>query len=1349
MASCLDFRASSVSGGKLTPEEYAARRDECTKEELERLMETKEFKEWEASKRGRSGPFLRRPLLKAALAALLFLTMLAGVTGGALLYRRTLDNRANRAAEVPEPVLEPLAEAVRDAIASHDLLAEDTKPSAREAAADVAPSRQTNGTKRKHVALLRALHQEIKSLRGAAALAARERNDTVAVLERELSAARGRAGELDTKAAALRLALEVASKEHGTERQATRAELEVCSRKLRECSKQDDTAIRECPVCEPADTCAARNDEAVCASCAVPAALAPLIDRWPVLKGTADEGVPVPLAAISLLITAVGCVAAGFALGRALKSTLPDPSSLHSSSADASSAADEALAMAERDAAASRSLAETLATQLAAQEEALIASQSALAAEEARAQRAASLAKSESSSLSGQVEELRRLLDSWRCAAGELSAELEAAASATFETGSPPPASGAATELCTPGRAPLTARAGNGPLATPVSAKPVGFGATTAATPGPTPGPTPATARFRSWLAASPAPAAPGPADEDPDPWLAAAAARVAQLRERVLGASRRAAEAGAEARSRRTDSDWHAARVRELATDLELAREQLQEERRARGAAEARVRRAADLERELLCLEAQLLLEAADGERERLEGALFASRAEAAELAAAGARLVHAERAIGAAHRELDAGQEEDGEGVEGAGGAGAEYVDEEAHGGVVDEAADEQVDEEVDEEITTGDHQAPRGAVLSLEHHLATPRTASTVSAARPPLSSARRSARGAAELEEDLRRAVEEKVRALEMLASAEKRMLETRALRRGRRAGRVRARAKLDGRRAHAAGRAAALDLDCPPTVAVAAYEPTPGSSRGRASTAASVRSRGRAASPVASTSSTLRSAGGFVGRMASRLLGGSGRARRAVAEAQSAGAAAAPEDVAVSQPAPLDPSPLPTPEALASWLERTQALFGDADEALGAEIRGLDFSAANEERVTEHELGKGDEQTGEPAVSQALPEHAAALGVVATINPTSSASDDASASTSAASDAGAPSPSASPIPSKTPGTPAATSATALCAALRETGQEVEALLERLRSLSCGAGEGPAHDLTRAYAAARAAAAELAEASRQASTEARGAPLEAPDADAARKAEADGEVDRASDEVCAAHRAFDRLMATKLADATGEDAGTGKRGDGTPLSGAGTPTSISAEAFDREAGRRTTAQRALNAALAAKRNALDTVSEAAKALEAAEAALEARAGARADAQQGLAAAATRRAAAAARLHAAQNDLAEAVGAALETLQAAEIYDAETSYFTAEYTNFGTVLKGFEGFLTSKNAAAKNKNKIFRLEDRAMSLSSTTSPAELIAEQEQARQDALGFGRNSAMGYPPPGYGKGRRG
>ena len=38
----------------------------------------------------------------------------------------------------------------------------------------------------------------------------------------------------------------------------------------------------------------------------------------------------------------------------------------------------------------------------------------------------------------------------------------------------------------------------------------------------------------------------------------------------------------------------------------------------------------------------------------------------------------------------------------------------------------------------------------------------------------------------------------------------------------------------------------------------------------------------------------------------------------------------------------------------------------------------------------------------------------------------------------------------------------------------------------------------------------------------------------------------------------------------------------------------------------------------------------------------------------------------------------------------------------------------LQGFEGFLTSKNAMAKNKNKVFKLEDRAFSLSSVTSPA-----------------------------------
>lgn len=100
--------------------------------------------------------------------------------------------------------------------------------------------------------------------------------------------------------------------------------------------------------------------------------------------------------------------------------------------------------------------------------------------------------------------------------------------------------------------------------------------------------------------------------------------------------------------------------------------------------------------------------------------------------------------------------------------------------------------------------------------------------------------------------------------------------------------------------------------------------------------------------------------------------------------------------------------------------------------------------------------------------------------------------------------------------------------------------------------------------------------------------------------------------------------------------------------------------------------------------------------------------------------------------------------------------QIYDTETTYFTSEYTNFGTVLKGFEGFLTSKNAMAKNKNKVFKLEDRAFSLSSVTSPAthELQAEREAAVQEAAAFGGRGKGAFNVKSYGglppaKGRRG
>ena len=42
------------------------------------------------------------------------------------------------------------------------------------------------------------------------------------------------------------------------------------------------------------------------------------------------------------------------------------------------------------------------------------------------------------------------------------------------------------------------------------------------------------------------------------------------------------------------------------------------------------------------------------------------------------------------------------------------------------------------------------------------------------------------------------------------------------------------------------------------------------------------------------------------------------------------------------------------------------------------------------------------------------------------------------------------------------------------------------------------------------------------------------------------------------------------------------------------------------------------------------------------------------------------------------------------------------------------FSTLTQGFEGFLGSKNAQARNKSRTFTVQDRAFSLSSYTSPA-----------------------------------
>lgn len=67
---------------------------------------------------------------------------------------------------------------------------------------------------------------------------------------------------------------------------------------------------------------------------------------------------------------------------------------------------------------------------------------------------------------------------------------------------------------------------------------------------------------------------------------------------------------------------------------------------------------------------------------------------------------------------------------------------------------------------------------------------------------------------------------------------------------------------------------------------------------------------------------------------------------------------------------------------------------------------------------------------------------------------------------------------------------------------------------------------------------------------------------------------------------------------------------------------------------------------------------------------------------------------------------------------------------------------ILQGFEGFLVSKNAQARNKNRTFRLEDRAFSLSSFTSEAEREQDRQRnmyaAEQAYGGRGKGNAPVY-----------
>ncbi|BDA44101.1 probable chromatin modification-related protein MEAF6 [Coccomyxa sp. Obi] len=80
---------------------------------------------------------------------------------------------------------------------------------------------------------------------------------------------------------------------------------------------------------------------------------------------------------------------------------------------------------------------------------------------------------------------------------------------------------------------------------------------------------------------------------------------------------------------------------------------------------------------------------------------------------------------------------------------------------------------------------------------------------------------------------------------------------------------------------------------------------------------------------------------------------------------------------------------------------------------------------------------------------------------------------------------------------------------------------------------------------------------------------------------------------------------------------------------------------------------------------------------------------------------------------------------------------VYTMETDYLQADYTQCGTVLKGFEGFLSSKDALRK-RARAFKPEDRAFSLSSKSSAA---------TQELADFAMDQLEAMGVPGLGKGK--
>ncbi|XP_072961676.1 uncharacterized protein [Typha angustifolia] len=94
--------------------------------------------------------------------------------------------------------------------------------------------------------------------------------------------------------------------------------------------------------------------------------------------------------------------------------------------------------------------------------------------------------------------------------------------------------------------------------------------------------------------------------------------------------------------------------------------------------------------------------------------------------------------------------------------------------------------------------------------------------------------------------------------------------------------------------------------------------------------------------------------------------------------------------------------------------------------------------------------------------------------------------------------------------------------------------------------------------------------------------------------------------------------------------------------------------------------------------------------------------------------------------------------------------QVYDLETTYLQ-ESNQFGSVLKGFDGFLSSsKSTANLKRSRKFQPDDRLFSLSSVTSPAveEHVAGRDDGRAE-YGPGRSKGGSTPANGQGKPKKG